>query len=75
MSGIKVVLLEDACASQAIGGLSPEQTHRAAIDRMGYAFAQIVTTAALCRQRYGGPRAPPYQRRLNVNDCRESSLK
>jgi nicotinamidase-related amidase len=45
MSGIKVVLLEDACASQAIGGLSPEQAHRAAIDRMGYAFAQIETTA------------------------------
>ena len=46
VSGIKVVLLEDACASQAIGGLSAEQAHRAAVDRMGYAFAQIETTAA-----------------------------
>ena len=46
MSGIKVVLLEDACASQAIGGLSAEQVHRAAVDRMGYAFAQIETTGA-----------------------------
>lgn len=46
MSGIKVVLLEDACASQAMGGLSAEQAHRAAIARMGYAFAQIETTAA-----------------------------
>jgi nicotinamidase-related amidase len=45
MSGIKIVLLEDACASQAMGGLSAEQAHQAAIDRMGYAFAQIETTA------------------------------
>ena len=45
MSGIKVVLLEDACASQAIGGLSAEQAHQAAIDRMGYAFAQVETKA------------------------------
>jgi biuret amidohydrolase len=45
MSGIKVVLLEDACASQAIGRFSPEQAHMAAIDRMGYLFAQIETTA------------------------------
>jgi nicotinamidase-related amidase len=46
MSGIKVVLLEDACASQAMGRLSAEQAHGAAIARMGYAFAQIETTAA-----------------------------
>lgn len=45
MSGIKVVLLEDACASQAIGRFSAEQAHQAAVDRMGYLFAQIETTA------------------------------
>jgi hypothetical protein len=45
MSGIKVVLLEDACASQAIGQFSAEQAHLAAIERMGYLFAQIETTA------------------------------
>ncbi|HTW88506.1 MAG TPA: cysteine hydrolase [Candidatus Binataceae bacterium] len=45
MSGIKVVLLEDACASQAMGRFSAEQAHQAAIDRMGYLFAQIETTA------------------------------
>jgi nicotinamidase-related amidase len=45
MSGIKVVLLEDACASQAIGRFSAEQAHQAAVDRMGYVFAQIETTA------------------------------
>jgi len=41
MSGVKVVLLEDACASQAIGQFSAEQAHRAAVERMGYLFAQI----------------------------------
>ena len=45
MSGIKTVLLEDACASQAIGRFSAEQAHQAAVDRMGYLFAQIETTA------------------------------
>lgn len=45
MSGIKVVLLEDACASQAIGQFSAEQAHLAAIERMRYLFAQIETTA------------------------------
>lgn len=45
MSGIKVVLLEDACASQAIGRFSAEQAHQAAVDRMGYLFAEIETTA------------------------------
>jgi nicotinamidase-related amidase len=46
MSGIKVVLLEDACASQAIGRSSAEQVHQAAVDRMGYVFAQIETSAS-----------------------------
>jgi nicotinamidase-related amidase len=45
MSGIKVILLEDACASQAIGRFSAEEAHRAAVDRMGYLFAQVETTA------------------------------
>ena len=45
MSGIKVIVLEDACASQAIGRFSAEQAHEAAVDRMGYLFAQIETTA------------------------------
>jgi len=44
MAGIKVVLLEDACASQAIGRFSAEQAHEVAVDRMGYVFAQIETT-------------------------------
>jgi nicotinamidase-related amidase len=44
MSGIKTALLEDACASQAMGRCSAEQAHDAAVDRMGYIFAQIETT-------------------------------
>ncbi len=46
MSGIKVILLEDACASQAIGRFSAEQAHQAAVDRMGYLFAQVETSAS-----------------------------
>lgn len=46
MSGIKVVLLEDACASQAIGRFSAEQSHLAAVDRMGYLFAQVESAAS-----------------------------
>jgi biuret amidohydrolase len=44
MAGIKVALLEDACASQPIGCFSAEQAHQAAVDRMGYLFAQVETT-------------------------------
>ncbi|HTW87302.1 MAG TPA: cysteine hydrolase [Candidatus Binataceae bacterium] len=56
MSGIKVVLLEDACASQAIGRFSAEQAHQAAVDRMGYLFAQIETTAGFIATAKAAPR-------------------
>jgi nicotinamidase-related amidase len=46
MVGIKVVVLTDACASQAIGMLSAEDAHAAAIGRMAYLFAAIQTTEA-----------------------------
>jgi hypothetical protein len=36
----------DACASQAIGTLSAEQAHAAAVQRMAYLFAAIETTDA-----------------------------
>ena len=55
MSGIKVVLLEDACASQAIGHSSAEQAHLAAVERMGYVFAQIETTAAFIARAKAAP--------------------
>jgi len=44
MSGTKVVLLEDACASQPMGTLSAEEAHDAAVARMGYLFAHVTTT-------------------------------
>jgi biuret amidohydrolase len=47
MTGVKVCLLEDACASQPIGSLSAEEAHDAAVQRMGYLFAMVTTTAAV----------------------------
>jgi biuret amidohydrolase len=44
MVGLKVILLADACASQAIGSLSAEQAHAAAIQRMAYLFAAVEDT-------------------------------
>jgi nicotinamidase-related amidase len=46
MSGLKVVVLADACAAQAIGTMSAEQTHAAAIQRMAYLFAAIEDTGS-----------------------------
>jgi nicotinamidase-related amidase len=56
MSGIKTVLLEDACASQAIGQFSAEEAHRAAVERMGYLFAQVATTAEFIASAKAAPR-------------------
>lgn len=50
--GFKVVLLSDACASQAMGKESAEQAHQSAIGRMGYVFADALTTAEFL-QRFG----------------------
>ena len=46
MVGLKVIVLADACASQAIGTLSAEQAHEAAIQRMAYLFAAVEDTDA-----------------------------
>jgi nicotinamidase-related amidase len=46
MVGLKVIVLADACASQAIGTLSAEQAHAAAIQRMAYLFAAVEDTGA-----------------------------
>ena len=40
----KVILLHDACASQALGELSPQEAHIAARETMGALFAQLMTT-------------------------------
>lgn len=44
MMGTRVCLVEDACASQPMGTLSAEEAHDAAVGRMGYLFASVVTT-------------------------------
>ena len=44
MVGLKVIVLADACAAQAIGTLSAEQAHEAAIQRMAYLFAAVENT-------------------------------
>lgn len=45
MAGIKVVILEDACASQPLEGFSAQQAHAFAIARFRYQFGQTMTTA------------------------------
>lgn len=47
MTGTKVCLVADACASQPIGSLSAEEAHDAAVQRMGYLFAMVTTTTAI----------------------------
>jgi len=46
MGGFKVTLLQDACASQPIGGLSAQDAHLAAVQRMAYLFTAVSTTDA-----------------------------
>lgn len=44
MSNRRVILLEDACASQAMNTVSPEVAHYNAVQRMGAMFAQVFST-------------------------------
>ncbi len=50
MVGLKAIVLADACASQAIGTLSAEQAHVAALQRMAYLFAAVEDTDAFVAQ-------------------------
>ena len=47
MSGVKVCLVADACASQPIGDFGAEEAHDAAVQRMGYLFASVTETASV----------------------------
>jgi nicotinamidase-related amidase len=49
MTGTKVCLVRDACASQPMGDLTAEQAHDAAVQRMGYLFATVATAAEIAR--------------------------
>ena len=44
MAGLKVVILEDACASQPFEGFSAEDAHAFALARFRYLFGQTMTT-------------------------------
>ncbi len=44
LAGIKVVILEDACASQPFDGFSAEDAHAFALARFRYQFGQTMTT-------------------------------
>ena len=46
LAGIKVVILEDACASQSFDGFSAQDAHAFALSRFRYQFGQTLTTAA-----------------------------
>jgi nicotinamidase-related amidase len=59
MRGLKVVLVEDACASQPMGPISAEEAHRAAVERMRYLFARVVSADELV-----AATAPSSRRRL-----------
>ncbi len=44
MAGVKVVILEDACASQPFDGFSAQDAHAFALARFRYQFGQTMTT-------------------------------
>jgi nicotinamidase-related amidase len=43
MAGVKVVILEDACASQSFEGVSAQDAHAVALARFRYQFGQTMT--------------------------------
>lgn len=44
MSGVRVVIIEDACASQSFDGFSAREAHAFALARFRYQFGQTMTT-------------------------------
>ena len=48
MAGIRVVILEDACASQPFDGFSAQEAHAFALARFRYQFGQTLTTEEFC---------------------------
>ena len=49
MAGLKVVVIEDACASQSFEGFSAQEAHAFALARFRYQFGQTMTTKELTR--------------------------
>lgn len=46
MAGVKVLILEDACASQSFDGVSAQDAHAFALARFRYQFGQTMTSEA-----------------------------
>lgn len=44
MASLKVVILEDACASQTFAGFSAQDAHAFALARFRYQFGEMMTT-------------------------------
>ena len=57
MAGIRVVILEDACASQSFEGFSAQEAHAFALARFRYQFGQTMTSEELRAGTLGLPRA------------------
>jgi len=49
MAGVKVVILEDACASQPFDGFTAQEAHAFALARFRYLFGQTMTTEEFSR--------------------------
>jgi nicotinamidase-related amidase len=56
MAGVKVVILEDACASQPFDGFSAHDAHAFALARFRYQFGQTMTAHEFSRSTRGLPR-------------------
>ena len=62
MAGLKVIVLADACASQAIGTLSAQDAHSAALQRLAYLFAAVEDTGSFITAAGSVPAAVPGRR-------------
>lgn len=54
MAGVRVVILEDACASQSFEGVSAEDAHAVALARFRYQFGQTMITGRFVEVVTGG---------------------
>jgi nicotinamidase-related amidase len=56
MAGVKVLIVEDACASQPFEGFSAQDAHAFALARFRYLFGQTLTASEFIARAVGGPR-------------------
>jgi biuret amidohydrolase len=58
MAGVKVVILEDACASQSFEDFTAQEAHAFALARFRYQFGQTMTSEEFRAVTVGLPQAP-----------------